>query len=29
LWLRGAGEFNDLADIPDAMWEKLEESRRR
>ena len=22
-WLRGAGEFNDLLDLPDAMWEAL------
>jgi NAD(P)-dependent dehydrogenase (short-subunit alcohol dehydrogenase family) len=29
LWLRGAGEFNDLADLPDAMWEQLEQSRKR
>ena len=26
-WLRGAGEFNDLAMIPDAAWEQLEEAR--
>lgn len=26
-WLRGAGEFNDLAMLPDAMWEQLEEAR--
>ncbi len=26
-WLRGAGEFNDLAMIPDAAWEQLESSR--
>lgn len=26
-WLRGAGEFNDLAMIPDAAWEQLEASR--
>jgi NAD(P)-dependent dehydrogenase (short-subunit alcohol dehydrogenase family) len=29
LWLRGAGEFNDLADLPDAMWEQMEQSRKR
>ncbi|MFI5098236.1 MAG: SDR family oxidoreductase [Candidatus Acidiferrales bacterium] len=27
LWLRGAGEFNDLAMIPDAAWEQLEAAR--
>jgi NAD(P)-dependent dehydrogenase (short-subunit alcohol dehydrogenase family) len=27
-WLRGAGEFNDLADLPDAVWEMLESSRK-
>jgi NAD(P)-dependent dehydrogenase (short-subunit alcohol dehydrogenase family) len=26
-WLRGAGEFNDLAMLPDAMWEQLEAAR--
>lgn len=26
-WLRGAGEFNDLAMIPDDAWEQLESSR--
>jgi NAD(P)-dependent dehydrogenase (short-subunit alcohol dehydrogenase family) len=29
LWLRGAGEFNDLVDLPDAVWQKLEEARKR
>ena len=28
LWLRGAGEFNDLADLPEAMWEQLEQARK-
>lgn len=28
-WLRGAGEFNDLAMIPDAAWEQLEAARPR
>jgi len=28
LWLRGAGEFNDLVDIPDAVWEMMEQSRK-
>ncbi len=26
-WLRGAGEFNDLAMIPDTAWEQLEAAR--
>ena len=26
-WLRGAGEFNDLAMLPDAAWEQLEAAR--
>jgi NAD(P)-dependent dehydrogenase (short-subunit alcohol dehydrogenase family) len=26
-WLRGAGEFNGLADLPDAAWEALEAAR--
>ncbi len=26
-WLRGAGEFNDLALLPDAVWEQLEAAR--
>jgi NAD(P)-dependent dehydrogenase (short-subunit alcohol dehydrogenase family) len=28
-WLRGAGEFNDLAMIPDAAWEQLESARSK
>jgi NAD(P)-dependent dehydrogenase (short-subunit alcohol dehydrogenase family) len=28
LWLKGAGEFNDLADLPDASWEMLEQARK-
>jgi NAD(P)-dependent dehydrogenase (short-subunit alcohol dehydrogenase family) len=28
-WLRGAGEFNDAVDIPDAVWEKMESARRK
>jgi len=28
-WLRGAGEFNNLVDLPDAVWQKLEEARKR
>ena len=26
-WLRGAGEFNDLALLPDALWEQMEGAR--
>jgi NAD(P)-dependent dehydrogenase (short-subunit alcohol dehydrogenase family) len=26
-WLRGAGEFNDLAMLPDAVWEQMEAAR--
>ena len=29
LWLRGAGEFNDFLDLPDAAWEMLESARRK
>lgn len=29
LWLRGAGEFNDLVDLPDAVWETLESARKK
>ncbi len=29
LWLRGAGEFNDLADLPDAVWAQMEHSRKK
>jgi NAD(P)-dependent dehydrogenase (short-subunit alcohol dehydrogenase family) len=29
LWLRGAGEFNDLIDLSDAAWEMLEQARKR
>jgi NAD(P)-dependent dehydrogenase (short-subunit alcohol dehydrogenase family) len=29
LWLRGAGEFNDLSELPDEVWRQLEESRKR
>lgn len=29
LWLKGAGEFNDLADLPDVAWEMLEQARKR
>ncbi len=27
-WLRGAGEFNDLVDLPDAAWEAMEAGRK-
>jgi NAD(P)-dependent dehydrogenase (short-subunit alcohol dehydrogenase family) len=29
LWLRGAGEFNDAIDIPDAMWDAFEHARKK
>jgi NAD(P)-dependent dehydrogenase (short-subunit alcohol dehydrogenase family) len=29
LWLRGAGEFNDAIDIPDAMWDAFEQARKK
>ena len=29
LWLRGAGEFNDALDIPDAMWDGFEQARKK
>jgi NAD(P)-dependent dehydrogenase (short-subunit alcohol dehydrogenase family) len=29
LWLRGAGEFNDFVDFPDAAWDLLEASRQK
>ncbi|MGB6526194.1 MAG: SDR family oxidoreductase, partial [Candidatus Acidiferrales bacterium] len=29
LWLRGAGEFNDFVDFPDAAWEMLEAARKK
>jgi NAD(P)-dependent dehydrogenase (short-subunit alcohol dehydrogenase family) len=28
-WLRGAGEFNDLAMLPDAVWEQMESARAK
>jgi NAD(P)-dependent dehydrogenase (short-subunit alcohol dehydrogenase family) len=28
LWLRGAGEFNDLLELPDSAWEAMESARR-
>ncbi|MFY9583344.1 MAG: SDR family oxidoreductase [Candidatus Acidiferrales bacterium] len=27
-WLRGAGEFNDLAELPDTLWESMEQTRK-
>jgi len=29
LWLRGAGEFNDLVDLPEPVWRMLEEARKK
>jgi len=29
LWLRGAGEFNDFVDFPDAAWGMLESARKK
>lgn len=29
LWLRGAGEFNDFVDLPEAAWEMMEAARKR
>ena len=29
LWLRGAGEFNDFLDLPDAAWDMLESARKK
>ena len=29
LWLRGAGEFNDFVDLPDAVWDTLESARKK
>lgn len=28
LWLRGAGEFNDLLELPDAVWQQREQTRK-
>ncbi len=28
-WLRGAGEFNDLLELPEAAWEAMERARQR
>ncbi len=29
LWLRGAGEFNEFVEVPDALWEMMERSRQK
>jgi len=29
LWLRGAGEFNDLAELPESVWEQMERLREK
>ena len=29
LWLRGAGEFNDFVDLPDAAWDLIEQVRKK
>ena len=29
LWLRGAGEFNDLVELPDSAWEAMEAARKK
>jgi NAD(P)-dependent dehydrogenase (short-subunit alcohol dehydrogenase family) len=29
LWLRGAGEFNDFADLPEAVWDLMESARKK
>jgi len=29
LWLRGAGEFNDLLMLPDSAWEAMEQARKK
>jgi hypothetical protein len=29
LWLRGAGEFNDLLMLPDSAWEAMEQGRKK
>jgi hypothetical protein len=28
-WLRGAGEFNNLLELPEAAWEAMEAARKR
>ncbi len=29
LWLRGAGEFNNLAELPESVWQQLEAARKK
>ena len=29
LWLRGAGEFNDLLMLPNSAWEAMEQGRKK
>jgi NAD(P)-dependent dehydrogenase (short-subunit alcohol dehydrogenase family) len=29
LWLRGAGEFNDLLQLPDSAWQAMESARSK
>ena len=29
LWLRGAGEFNDFDDLPDSVWQSMEQARKK
>jgi NAD(P)-dependent dehydrogenase (short-subunit alcohol dehydrogenase family) len=29
LWLRGAGEFNDLVELPDPVWEMMEQAHKK
>jgi hypothetical protein len=28
-WLRGAGEFNDLLELPESAWDQMEAARAR
>jgi len=28
-WLRGAGEFNDLLELPESAWDEMEAARAR
>jgi len=28
-WLRGAGEFNDFAELPDAAWDAMDQARKK
>jgi hypothetical protein len=29
LWLRGAGEFNDLLSLPESAWQAMESARAK